>query len=87
MQIFDRREADPDLKGDVELLDVETGDDPRKSRSPSGTCGSTARSSPTSSSRSGRYCNTYGIGGTRTSTEVPFDELLLRMMRAAGALA
>ena len=33
------------------------------------------------------YCNTYGIGGTRTSTEIPFDELLLRMMRAAGALA
>jgi hypothetical protein len=34
-----------------------------------------------------RYCNAYGIGNTRTSTEVPFDELLLRMMRTAGALA
>ena len=32
------------------------------------------------------YCNTYGIGGTRSATDIPFDELLLRMMRAAGAL-
>ena len=28
VQIFDRREAEPELKGDVELVDVETGRDP-----------------------------------------------------------
>ena len=33
-----------------------------------------------------KYCNAYGIGGTRSMTDIPFDELLLRMMRAAGAL-
>ena len=33
-----------------------------------------------------QYCNTYGIGFTRTSTEIAFDELILRMMRVAGAV-
>ena len=33
-----------------------------------------------------RYCNTYGLGCTRTTTEIPFDELILRMMRIAGAV-
>jgi len=32
------------------------------------------------------YCNTYGLGCTRTSTEIPFDQLILKMMRTAGAV-
>jgi uncharacterized protein (DUF58 family) len=86
VQIVDRREAEPALKGDVELLDVE----------------SAAIRKVTITERNLRqyrrifqgflesvrhYCNSYGIGGTLAMTEVPFDELLLRMMRAAGALA
>jgi uncharacterized protein (DUF58 family) len=86
VQIFDRREAEPQVKGDVELVDVETG----------------AIQKVTITERNlrqyrkifadfiesvGRYCNTYGIGGTRSATDIPFDELLLRMMRAAGAVA
>jgi uncharacterized protein (DUF58 family) len=85
VQIYDRSEAEPVLKGDVELYDVETG----------------AIQKVTITERNlrqyrrifadflesvRRYCNTYGIGGTRSTTDVPFDELLLRMMRAAGAL-
>jgi uncharacterized protein (DUF58 family) len=86
VQIYDRREAEPDLKGDVELLDVETGTiqkvtiTERNLRQYRKIFGDYLESVA-------RYCNTYGIGGTRTSTEVPFDELLLRMMRMAGALA
>ena len=85
VQIFDRREAEPQVKGDVELVDVETGTiqkvtiterNLRQYRKIFANYLESVR----------HYCNTYGIGGTRSSTEVPFDELLLRMMRAAGAL-
>jgi uncharacterized protein (DUF58 family) len=85
VQIFDRHEAEPQVKGDVELVDVETGlvqkvtiteRNLRQYRKIFADYLESVR----------RYCNTYGIGGTRSATDVPFDELLLRMMRAAGAL-
>ena len=86
VQIFDRTEADPGFKGDLELLDVETG----------------AIEKVTVTERNLRqyrdlfqaylesvrkYCTTYGISTNRTTTDVPFDELILRMMRSAGAVA
>lgn len=86
VQLFDSKEAEPDLKGDLELYDVETG----------------ATRKVTVTERNLRqyrdlfhgfqesvqvYCNTYGLGCTRTSTDIPFDDLILRMMRTAGALA
>ncbi len=85
VQVFDRRELDPGMKGDVELLDVESG----------------AVEKVTVTERNLRqyrkifeaflesvraYCTKYGVGGTRSTTDVPFDELILRMMREAGAL-
>jgi uncharacterized protein (DUF58 family) len=85
VQLYDRREADPGVKGDVELVDVE----------------SQATEKVTVTERNLRqyrqifdeflasvrhYCARYGIGGTGTTTDVPFDELILRMMREAGAL-
>jgi uncharacterized protein (DUF58 family) len=85
VQTFDRREADPQVKGDVELVDAETGAirkvtiterNLRQYRRIFGDFEESVR----------RYCGAYGLGGTRTTTDVPFDELLLRMMRAAGAL-
>ncbi|WP_235935220.1 hypothetical protein [Candidatus Laterigemmans baculatus] len=30
------------------------------------------------------YCRGYGLSCTRSTTEVPFDQLILRMMRSAG---
>ncbi len=86
VQIFDRREAEPEVKGDVELVDVETG----------GTQKVTITERNLRQYRKifalylesvRHYCSTYGIGGTRSATDIPFDVLLLRMMRAAGALA
>jgi uncharacterized protein (DUF58 family) len=86
VQIFDPREAEPQVKGDVELVDVETGliqkvtiteRNLRQYRQIFATYLESVR----------RYCNTHGIGGTRSATDVPFDELLLRMMRAAGAIS
>ncbi len=86
VQIYDRRDADPGFKGDVELHDIETD----------------ATELVTVTERGLKqyqkvfaeflesvkvYCAAHGVGGVRSSTEVPFDELLLRMMRAAGAVA
>jgi uncharacterized protein (DUF58 family) len=85
VQVFDRREAEPDLLGDLELFDVETG----------------SIQKVTVTERNLRqyreifhqfqesilhYCNAYGIGCTRTSTAITFDELILKMMRVAGAV-
>ena len=85
VQIFDRHEAEPQVKGDVELVDVESGSiqkvtiTERNLRQYRKIVADFLESV-------GRYCNTYGIGGTRSATDIPFDELLLRMMRAAGAV-
>ncbi len=85
VQIYDKAEADPKIKGDVELVDVESG----------------LAQKVTITERNLRqyrqiferfqesvqtYCRTYGLGCTRTSTEIPFDELILKMMRTAGAV-
>ena len=33
------------------------------------------------------YCRNYGLGCTQATTEIKFDDLILRMMRVAGAIA
>ena len=86
VQICDPREADPAIKGDVELLDVES-DTIRKVTITERNLRQYRRIFAEFLESVRNYCNTYGIGGTLASTEIPFDELLLRMMRAAGALA
>jgi uncharacterized protein (DUF58 family) len=86
VHIVDRRDADPSFKGDVELQDIESGTirkvtiTERNLRQYRKIFAAFVESVQT-------YCNAYGIGGTMAATEIPFDELLLRMMRAAGALA
>jgi uncharacterized protein (DUF58 family) len=86
VQIYDRREAQPELKGDLELVDVETGT-VRKVTITERSLRQYRQIFTDFQESVRRYCNTYGIGGTRTATDVPFDALLLRMMRVAGALA
>ncbi len=86
VQICDPREANPGIKGDVELLDVET-DAIRKVTITERNLRQYRKIFAAFLESVRTYCNAYGIGGTLASTEVPFDELLLRMMRAAGALA
>ncbi|MGP0066911.1 MAG: DUF58 domain-containing protein [Isosphaeraceae bacterium] len=85
VQICDPAEANPQIKGDVELLDVET-DTIRKVMITERNLRQYRKIFADFLESVRDYCNTYGIGGTLASTEVPFDELLLRMMRAAGAL-
>ncbi len=85
VQIYDRRDAHPAMKGDVELWDVETQSiekvtvTERNIRQYEQIFTDFLKSIE-------QYCNAYGIAGIRTTTELPFDEMILRMMRSAGAL-
>jgi len=85
VQIFARREADPQVKGDIELVDVESGQI-RKVTITERNLRQYRKIFSDYVERVRTYCNAYGIGGTRSTTDIPFDELLLRMMRAAGAV-
>jgi len=85
IQLYDRREAEPDIKGDVELFDVETAavrkvtiteKNLRQYRQVFERFQESLRS----------YCNAYGLSCIRTTADIPFDELILMMMRIAGAV-
>ncbi len=83
IQVHTAAEANPTWLGDIELEDVETGN----------------RRKLTITERKLRqykvlfqdflttidnYCRTYSLSCTRTTTDIPFDALILRMMRTAG---
>lgn len=85
VQIYDHREAEPDLRGDVELFDVET----QASQKVTVTERNLQRYREIFEAFQQSiqtYCRRYGINCTRATTEIPFDELILRMMRSAGAV-
>jgi uncharacterized protein (DUF58 family) len=84
IQLYDREEAEPGFLGDVELIDVESRE-PRKL---------TVTEKHLKQYRSlfqgflqsvETYCESYGIPCTTTTSNVPFDELILAMMRRTGA--
>ncbi len=86
VHIVDRKDADPGFKGDIELQDVESGT-VRKVTVTERNLRQYRKIFKEFVESVQQYCNSYAIGGALAATEVPFDELLLRMMRAAGALA
>ena len=83
IQLHTPEEASPKILGDVELRDVESGRlrkhtiTEHKLRQYQKAFGAFLQSIDD-------YCRAYSLGCTRTSTDLPFDELMLRMMRAAG---
>jgi hypothetical protein len=85
VQIFDRSEAEPELLGDVELFDVET-DISRKVTITERSLRQYRQIFHDFQQSLERYCGKYGLGCTRTASEVPFDQLILKMMRTAGAI-
>ncbi len=85
IQIHDPAEANPQMLGDLELEDIED----------------MSTRKVTVSERSlkryrevyqqfqadlSKYCQSYGVACTRTPTTIPFDTLILNMMRRAGAV-
>lgn len=83
IQLHTPAEADPNLLGDVQLVDCETGTEKkvtvteRKLRQYKELFAKFLGEVET-------YCRQYGLAHTRTSTDIPFDAVLLKMMRTAA---
>lgn len=86
VQLFDQYEKDPpDMLGDVEMWDVES-EATRKVTVTEKNLRQYRQLFDEFQESIQTYANRYGLGCTRTTTEIPFDELILRMMRQAGAV-
>jgi uncharacterized protein (DUF58 family) len=86
IQIHTLAEAKPDLLGDVELQDVESNQI-RKVTVTERKLKQYETMYQTFLRDVEAYCRTYGLSHTRATTDVPFDDVLLKMMRVAGAVA
>ena len=85
VQIYDRKEAEPNLLGDLELFDVET-ESTQKVTVTERNLRQYKQIFRDFQESVRRYCTNYGLGCTRTTADVPFDDLILKMMRTAGAV-
>ncbi len=85
VHIYDKSEAEPNMLGDVELIDVETSAS-NKITVTEKHLKSYRRVFGEFLEGARDYCRGYGIGYTVTTADVPFDELILRMMRRAGTV-
>ena len=83
VQIHTPEEAIPTFLGDIQLIDCESGEErkvtvtERKLRQYKDLFETFLQDVET-------YCSNHGLSHTRTDTRVPFDEVLMRMMRAAA---
>jgi uncharacterized protein (DUF58 family) len=83
LQLHDPSEADPRLLGDAELQDVETGS--VRMVTINERMATRYKELFAAHQLSVReYCQSYGLSCTQSSSRVPFDELILSMMRSAA---
>ena len=85
VQLFTPEEAAPSTLGDVELVDAETG------AARQVTIDREIREAYVKQFQSfltsvRQYADRYGIGCLQSATDVPYDELILRMMRLSGTV-
>ena len=88
IQVIDPREADPrpsGLRGDVDLVDAEGGPGRDVTLSPR-TLRDYAEAHERFCAALAASCRSRGIAYFRADTDVPFDELVLRMFRVGGLL-
>jgi uncharacterized protein (DUF58 family) len=86
VQVYDKYEQEPaDMLGDVEMWDVESGLSRKVTVTEKNMRHYRQLFDDFQKNVQG-YCNRYGLGCTRTSTDIAFDQLILRMMRQAGAV-
>ncbi|REJ91136.1 MAG: DUF58 domain-containing protein [Planctomycetota bacterium] len=85
VHIYDESEAEPNMLGDVELVDIET-EQANKITVTEKHLKTYRRVFGEFLDGARDYCRAYGVGYTRTTADVPFDELVLGMMRRAGTL-
>jgi uncharacterized protein (DUF58 family) len=85
IQLYDRKEVDPPLHGDLTLVDCETGE-PREVTISASLLAAYRREHERYCQELAQYCTGRAIPFFRTHTGVPFDELVLRIFRAGGFL-
>jgi uncharacterized protein (DUF58 family) len=83
IQIIDPREARPGLRGDLELFDMETGED-RQVTLTDAMCAAYARAHAEYCQTLESFCTARSIGYMRADTHVPFEDLVLRVLREGG---
>ncbi len=84
-QIYDEDDLNPALRGDIELVDCETGDEVRVTVTP----GLLARYREAHAEHLAAlesYCRQKDLLHFRAPVQLPFDELVLRVFRAGGFL-
>lgn len=85
IQVHTPAEAQPTFLGDIELFDVESNRI-RKITVTQKKRDQYAKRFESFVRETQAYCRTYGLSHTRAISDVPFDDVLLRMMRTAGSI-
>jgi uncharacterized protein (DUF58 family) len=86
LQVWSGREADPGLRGDVEIVDVETGEK-REVTVTERQLAEYKKLHREYCDQLRDFCGARGIAYFRADTSVAFDELVLRIFRAGGFLS
>ena len=85
LQVYDQREAAPNLAGDLALVDCETGE-LREVTVSKALLEAYTREHERYCKELESFCTARAVPFFRTHTGVPFDELVLRIFRAGGFL-
>jgi len=85
LQVYDQREADPHLHGDLALVDCETGDTREVTVSRS-LLEAYKREHEKYCQELEQYCTRRALPFFRTTTAIPFEDLILRIFRSGGFL-
>ncbi len=85
VQLHDRLEAEPQLLGELELVDVESDTGQKVTITENALKKYRVLFEDFQESLR-KYSRKYGVGLTQTTCEVPFEELMLKMMRASGVV-
>jgi uncharacterized protein (DUF58 family) len=86
VQVYSEKEARPQLRGDLELYDVETGE-VREVTVSERVLARVAREHAAYCDALAAFCAGRGIGYFRADTAVPFEDTVLRIFRAGGFLS
>ena len=85
LQVYDQKEANPSLHGDLTLVDCETGDS-REVTVSKALLEAYKREHEKYCAELEQFCTARAMPFFRTHTGLPFDELVLRIFRAGGFL-
>ncbi len=86
LQVIDRQEKDPQLKGDLKLVDLETGDHKEVSMSER-LLQIYRRNFQDHCRKIEEFSSRRGIGFLQTTTDIPFEEIVLKYLRMGRLLA